>query len=255
MKDARSRSSASVDVVTYDEVGLRVSPWPNDALGAVAAQLAPIPGGTLPKPAAIRAAANDLTARGYQRALTVALSPREQAPFLDAGFAVHERLHLLVHDLAGVPARVPPKPRRARREDWEAITATDGASFPEFWQLGRRGLAQAMAATPVRRLRVIDGADGDAGDAVVAYALTGRAGPTGYLQRLAVRPSYQGAGLGKSLTIDCLQWLRRHRADRALVNTQITNDRAFRLYLSVGFRPDPDGLAVLELPLEPGAPA
>jgi ribosomal protein S18 acetylase RimI-like enzyme len=247
VKDARGRPSAP-DAAA---VGLRISPWPNDALRSVAAQLAPVPGHALPAPAAIRAIAHDLTEEGYEQAITVALSPTEQAPFLAAGFALHERLHLLTHDLATVPPRMAPKPRRPRHDDWSAISATDGAAFSEFWQLGSEGLAQAMAATPVRRLRVVD--DPEAG-ATVGYVLTGRAGPTGYLQRLAVRPEMQGRGLGRAMTIDSLHWLRRHRSERAMVNTQVTNERAFALYSSVGFVPDQRGLAVLKLSLTAGVP-
>ena len=210
-----------------------------------------MPGRALPAPAAIREIAHDLAQDGYEQAITVALSPTEQAPFLEAGFAPHERLHLLTHDLAVVPPRTAPKPRRPRHDDWTGIGATDAAAFTDFWQLGREGLAQAMAATPVRRLRVVDDPETST---VVGYVLTGRAGPTGYLQRLAVRPGMQGHGLGRAMTIDSLHWLRRHRSERALVNTQVTNERAFALYTSVGFVPDPRGLAVLKLPLTAGVP-
>ena len=175
-----------------------------------AAQLAPVPGAPLPTVARIRAIARQLADDGYEQAITVALSPTEQEPFRDAGFVLQERLHLLVHHLAAVPPRTTPKPRRARRDDWPAIEQTDAESFSEFWRLGQQGLRQAMAATPVRRMRVIGV---DEADQVIAYALTGRAGPTGYLQRLAVRPAHQGEGLGRCLAIDCLHWLRRHRAD------------------------------------------
>jgi ribosomal protein S18 acetylase RimI-like enzyme len=233
------------------EVGLRVSPWPNDHLCSVAAQLAPVPGRRLPPPDAIRAIAQDLGDDGYEQAITVALAPIEQGPFLDAGFVLHERLHLLTHDLHAVPSRIAPKPRRPRHDDWDDITTTDSAAFSEFWRLGREGMAQAMAATPVRRLRVVDHPESGV---VVGYVLTGRAGPTGYLQRLAVQPEMQGRGLGRAMLIDSLHWLRRHRAERALVNTQVTNERAFRLYSSVGFVPDPGGLAVLKLPLTAGVP-
>ncbi len=196
--------------------------------------------------ARIRAIARRLADDGYEQAITVALSPTEQEPFRDAGFVLQERLHLLVHHLTAVPPRtVPEAASVARREDWAAIEQTDAESFSEFWRLGRKGLHQAMAATPVRRMRVIGA--GEAGQ-VIAYALTGRAGPTGYLQRLAVSPAQQGEGLGRSLALDCLHWLRRHRATRVLVNTQVTNERAFNLYLSLGFTPDPSGLAVLRLP-------
>ncbi len=246
VKDARSHLGASGVLWDSDGLGLRISPWPNEELAATAAQLAPVPGTPLPTVARIRAIARQLADDGYEQAITVALSPTEQEPFRDAGFVLQERLHLLVHHLAAVPPRITPKPRRARRDDWPAIEQTDAESFSEFWRLGQQGLRQAMAATPVRRMRVIGV---DEADQVIAYALTGRAGPTGYLQRLAVRPSHQGEGLGRCLAIDCLHWLRRHRATRVLVNTQVTNERAFNLYLSLGFTPDPSGLAVLRLPL------
>ncbi len=250
VKDARSRFGASGALWDSDALGLRISPWPNDELADVAAQLAPVPGAALPTAARIRAIARRLADDGYEQAITVALSPAEQEPFRDAAFALQERLHLLVHNLSEMPPRVGPKPRRSRREDWPAIEQTDVASFSEFWRLSRRGLRQAMTATPVRRMRVIGGEN----DQVVAYALTGRAGPTGYLQRLAVRPEHQGEGFGRALAVDCLHWLRRHRATRVLVNTQITNERAFNLYLSLGFTPDPRGLAVLHLLLTAGVP-
>ena len=251
VKDARSRSGASGALWDSDALGLRISPWPNDELAGIAAQLAPIPGASLPTAARIRAIARRLADDGYEQAITVALSPAEQEPFRDAGFALQERLHLLAHNLSVVPPRTGPKPRRSRREDWPAIEQTDASSFSEFWRLGRRGLRQAMTATPVRRMRVLGSGENDE---VIAYALTGRAGPSGYLQRLAVRPEHQGEGLGRALAIDCLQWLRRHRATRVLVNTQLTNERAFNLYLSLGFTPDPGGLAVLHLPLAAGVP-
>lgn len=248
VKDARSHLGASGVLSDNEGLGLRISPWPNEELAATAAQLAPIPGSPLPDAARIRAIAHKLADDGYEQAITVALSPGEQEPFRDAGFVLQERLHLLVHDLAAVPLRSSLKPRRARREDWPSIEQTDAASFSDFWRLSRQGLRQAMNATPVRRMRVIDDENGE----VLGYALTGRAGPTGYLQRLAVRPAHQGEGAGGALAIECLHWLRRHRSMRVLVNTQTSNERAFNLYLRLGFRPDAGGLAVLHLPLTSG---
>ena len=81
--------------------------------------------------------------------------------------------------------------------------------------------------------------------AVVAYAVSGRAAGQGYLQRLAVHPSRQRAGYGASLTADALHWIRRWGATRAVVNTQLGNEAALALYLRLGFRLQPGGLAVL----------
>jgi ribosomal protein S18 acetylase RimI-like enzyme len=79
----------------------------------------------------------------------------------------------------------------------------------------------------------------------VGYAVTGRAGRRGFLQRLAVQPDHQRGGLGRALVLDGLRWLRRWRAERAVVNTQLENDAALALYENLGFRREPSGLSVL----------
>jgi ribosomal protein S18 acetylase RimI-like enzyme len=266
VKDARRAVSVLPDVVRRDGSGLRVSPWPNDDLVVPTAQLAPVAGESLPSPSALADLTRELFDRGYSEAVTVALAPREQAPFLAAGFSVREELHLLVHRLSPLPRRaVPlggpltgpragPRTRRARNEDWPGSLATDSEAFTDFWRLGRHGLLQAMAATPVRRLRVMSGpvSDSASADDVIGYALTGRAGAAGYLQRLAVRPDAQGQGVGRALVLDGLHWLRRHRVERVLVNTQLANARALDLYLGVGFTVETDRLAVLRFPLTEG---
>ena len=113
-----------------------------------------------------------------------------------------------------------------------------------FWRFDRAGLADARAATPTHRFRVAT-----AGGEVVGYHVTGRAGSLGYLQRLAVSPPRHGAGIGSSLIGDSLAWCRRRGCTSVLVNTQEANGRALELYEHLGFRPEPHGLAVLELQL------
>ena len=243
------------DVVRRDGSGLRISAWPNDDLVVPTAQLAPVLGEPLPSASVLAELTRELLDHGYTEAVTVALAPREQIPFLTAGFSVKEELHLLVHHMTPLPRRAAPRTgpraRRARDEEWEGILATDSEAFADFWRLGRQVLLQAMAATPVRRLRVVSGVVNGAAtaDDVVGYALTGRAGTAGYLQRLAVRPGAQGRGVGRALVLDGLHWLRRHRVERVLVNTQLANARALNLYLGVGFVVETDRLAVLRLHL------
>jgi ribosomal protein S18 acetylase RimI-like enzyme len=84
-----------------------------------------------------------------------------------------------------------------------------------------------------------------AGRRIVGYAVAGRAGPRGYLQRLAVAPSQAGRGVGSALVVDALVWMRDHGATRAVVNTQVVNERALALYEHLGFVRQPSGLAVL----------
>jgi ribosomal protein S18 acetylase RimI-like enzyme len=233
-----------LDVVQWGSDRLRVGPWRGDA---TVAQVVPPPG-QLPSRETIDRCLAELEDRGYRTALTSALTYGEQQPFLDAGFAVHERLHLLRHDLRGIPARPPriERPlrlRRGRRSDRTAVLAVDGAAFSPFWRFDGRGLDDARAATPNSRFRVAD--DGE----VVGYAVTGRAGTIGYLQRLAVLPHKQRRGIGRALVLDALVWVQRRGATSLLVNTQETNTAALELYERTGFEREAYGLAVLEHPL------
>lgn len=217
---------------------LRISPWRGDP---TTAQLTPTRGHpTLPD---VARALHDLRARGFLRALTPALPAADQGPFLEAGFDVHERLHLLRRRLDGLPLApaTPARLRRGRPADRPGVLAVDAAAFPPFWQLDAPALDDALAATPSSRLRVADSATGT----LVGYAVTGRAGPRGYLQRLAVTPAEQHAGIGAALVIDGLRWVRRWGAKEVLVNTQEANEDAVRLYLRLGFHLQPEGLAVL----------
>ncbi|MGQ0434443.1 MAG: GNAT family N-acetyltransferase [Microthrixaceae bacterium] len=225
--------------LTRRESGLRIATWRGDATTAYLT-----PRGR-PTAAAVARSLERLTEAGYQTALTAALGPADAAPFLDAGFAVHERLHLLVRPVgeARQPPGEGPLPRRGRRQDRAAVLEVDHAAFPPFWRLDAAALDDALAATPSSRLRVIDRANG--GPSLAGYAVTGRAGSRGYLQRLAVDPSQQRQGLASRLVADALLWLRRWGAHEVLVNTQQDNGAALSLYESLGFRLQPHGLAVL----------
>jgi ribosomal protein S18 acetylase RimI-like enzyme len=191
----------------------------------------------------ITACIEQLRSQGYQTVLTSALSLAEQQPFLDSGFTVTRTLHLLACDLSTVTPPGHQPLRRGRRSDRDPAITVDSAAFNEFWRLDRRGLDDAVSATPASRFRVSKGA-------VVAYAVSGRAGPMGYLQRLAVHPEHQHHGLGRVLASDALWWMRRRGARRALVNTQPDNAAALALYESLGFTCQPHGLAVLDRQLD-----
>jgi ribosomal-protein-alanine N-acetyltransferase len=179
---------------------------------------------------------------GCDHLMTSALTAVELNPFADHGFTVRGRLHLLSHDLRFVPDHDRRSLRRARRSDRAGVLAIDRAAFDEFWRLDRLGLLDALDATPVHRFRVTRGA-------VVGYAICGRAGATGYLQRLAVHPDAQGRGIGRTLVADSLRWLRASAAREALVNTQVGNGPALDLYERMGFRLRAEELSVMELHL------
>ena len=229
-----------LDTVQWGRDRLRVGPWRGDAR---IAYIAPIPGQP-PSAGAVGECLRLLAGRGFRSALTAALTPAEQDPFLDLHFTIHEHLHLLRHPL-DQPIDPPPAPtRRGRRGDRAAVLEVDHRAFSPFWRFDQAGLDDARTATPTSRYRVIDD-----GGTVVGYAVTGRAGPVSYLQRLAVHPDEQGHGLGSSLTLDALRWAQRRGAKSMLVNTQERNGKALSLYEHLGFVLEHDGLDVLERPL------
>jgi len=233
-----------LDVVQWGPDRLRIGPWRG---GGEVASIVPAPGQT-PSAEAIERALSVLAAQGYRSVITSALTFLEQQAFMAASFTVHERLHLLRHDLQRIDASHPSlcgaRLRRGRRGDRDAVLAVDRAAFDAFWRFDEQGLTDARRATPSARLRVVDAGG------VVAYAVTGRAGTLGYLQRLAVHPSAQGRGLGTALVIDGLHWARRHGATAVLVNTQEANVGALDLYEQLGFVREAYGLAVLERSLD-----
>lgn len=220
---------------------VQVAAWRGDDHTVV---LSPSPDRPLPTVDDVALSLRHLTDRGHHRAITSALHQHELEPFLQNGFTVHERLHLLRHDLHALPEAPPVPLRRAWRRDRPAVLALDVVAFDEFWALDAKGLDDAVRATPVNRFR-LHRHDHGSRAGIDAYAVTGRAGGRGYLQRLAVHPDHQRRGLGTALVADALGWLRRGGASQALVNTQERNAGALALYLACGFELEPTGLTVL----------
>jgi GNAT superfamily N-acetyltransferase len=215
----------------------RVAPWQGHRDVAL---LGPGRGTSTLSTRAIRSCVADLARAGVGRVFTPALTPVEVTPFLDAGFRVHERLHLLSRDLTDVPSEAPPPTRAGRPWHRRAVLAVDHAAFAPFWWFDDETLREARGATPTSRYRVIGPRR-----RIEGYAVTGRAGVRGYLQRLAVHPEAQGRGLGRGLVLDAFQWLARRGATLVMVNTQEANQRALELYEGMGFARHPDGLVVL----------
>ena len=231
----------TADLLRWGGDRLRVGPWRGDAH---VAYISPLPESSPPSTEAVRRCTALLRERGYSEAVTAALAASEANAFLAAGFTVRERLHLLAHELVALNNRPSSSAnvtiRRARRADRTAALAVDARSFDPFWRLDIAGLDEAVDATPSSRFRVVEGSEG-----VTGYAVSGRAGSRGFLQRLAVDPSARRRGIGSALVLDGLRWMKRRGAARAMVNTQERNTEALQLYERLGFRLQPGGLAVL----------
>src|SRR3954451_4789164 len=231
----------SLDLVRWGGGRLRVGPWRGDAR---IAYIAPMADAAPTTADAVRRCCDLLAERGFATAISAALGPAESRGVIEAGSDVAERLHLLAKELHDAPSAPAGPLRRARRLDRADVLAVDSRSFDSFWRLDDNGLRGAIAATRSSRFRVADDGEG-----VFGYAVSGRAGRRGFLQRLAVDPDRQGHGVGRALAVDGLRWMTRRGAERAMVNTQEHNTNALALYEDLGFRMQPGGLAVLQISL------
>ena len=100
-------------------------------------------------------------------------------------------------------------------------------------------IADVCSATPRHRARGI-------AHPLQGFAITGRDARQGFLQRLAVAPAHQRAGVATALVLDSLAWLARWRVQRVLVNTPATNAGALALYEGMGFERLTEQLRVYE---------
>lgn len=195
------------------------------------------------RPADVRELLTILGRLGYQRAMTAALMPDERVGFEACGFTTVRRLALLRRGLHDPVPGSRHGLRRWRRRSLDPVLAVDRAAFDEFWHFDTTALRDAMSATPHRLLRV------PRGDPPTAYALSGLSGERGYVQRLAVMPDHEGEGLGTSLLLDALRWMRWRGAAEVFVNTQTDNERAMALYRRHGFETQPVELEMLDIGL------
>lgn len=229
-------------LVTDGAERARIGPWHGDArVGCVTPQ----PGCPPLSARAVKRCLDQLGRLGFREAITTAIPPHEAHGFRAAGFEVSERLHLLERSVSPVdkaPVALPDgvELRRGRRSDIAALLVVDHKCFGDFWKMDEAGIHDARSATAYARFRVAH-----RGDALVGYAITGRQGRSGYLQRLAVDPSERRIGLGSALVLDGARWLARWHVRSVLVNTQESNATALSLYESLHFRRKPEGLEVL----------
>src|SRR5437868_6549445 len=93
--------TAAVDVIEWGRESVRVGPWRGRP---TIAEMALVPGRPVRlSPTFVRRCLDELAARGFREVVTPAVGAAERECFVGAGFAVHEELHLLAHDLVDLP--------------------------------------------------------------------------------------------------------------------------------------------------------
>lgn len=200
-----------------------------------------------------------LAALGFTHLRTGALPPRHAAQAQLAGLERVQELALLELDRSAARSRrnrrSGPASVAVRADDLAMMSLIDFAAFGPRWWLDASMLADVCHATPRFRARAIGGDDSTKGEAPIdprgGFLISGRAGRTGYLQRLAVHPDRQRCGLATAMLGDSLAWMRRQRVERVFVNTHVENEPALSLYRAHGFSELRERLAVFEGPIAP----
>ncbi len=216
--------------------------WPGDE---TVGHLILIDHGAVPSSTDIDHWIEQAASRGLRAVRTGAMFPRTAEVFADAGFMAIDTLALLDRDLRST--RRPPnglETKRLKRRQIRHAVAIDRRAFGAPWANDAASLTAIRRATPTYRARQLS-VDGQ----LVAFAISGVAGSTGYLQRLAVDPRHQRGGRGKSLVADALCWMHDRHLVNALVNTAVGNTAALALYDQFGFRQRVDRLTIAELDL------
>lgn len=185
---------------------------------------------------------------GYSRFLVQATGSTQKAVLASAGMREVDRLHVLFRrsalSLPQVPASAgTARIHRANQLHVDEVIRVDNACFEPFWAMNQLALAEAVAATPRSRFRVMTVGDSDE---VAGYAIFGLGGGEGYLQRIAVDPRWQGRGFATRLIVDGLRWAKRWRTRRVGVNTQQRNENALKLYLKLDFELQAEGISIFE---------
>ncbi len=120
--------------------------------------------------------------------------------------------------------------RAACPDDLSAIVSVDHAAFAPLWWYSAASLGQRLADASLFLVA-------ESSDQLVGYAEGVFQGVHAHINRIAVRPSMQGQGVGSSLLRRALELFWRRDVEEVSLNTQIDNHPSQRLYRRFGFAP------------------
>jgi GNAT superfamily N-acetyltransferase len=181
-----------------------------------------------------------LFAQDVPSVLSIPLHPGTRRVWDDAGFEPYRELLLMERDLSFAVDQPSHRITEGSAAHWEDALSIDNAAFEPSWRIGRLGLDDARAATPTAGFLVHEIPGG-----ITGFSIVGIAQSTAYLQRIAVDPSHGRQGIGRSLVRATIQWARERSARSILLNTQLDNHGAARLYARERFEALPQHLVLL----------
>ena len=118
--------------------------------------------------------------------------------------------------------------RRMRKEDLDAVTAIEEATFAIPWS--RESFRQELERNVAARYLVAE-VEGK----VIGYAGAWIILDESHITNIAVEEAYRGQGIGRQLTEALIQYLSNLGACDATLEVRVSNIRAQNLYKSLGF--------------------
>lgn len=189
----------------------------------------------------LRQSARWLFDNGAPSVMSIPLHPGTRRVWDDAGFLPYRRLLLMERDLAFKVSVPDHAVDTGDAQQWREAREIDNRSFDAEWRIGELGLSDARDATPTSQFIVVSD-----NDHVVGFSIIGVAHSTAYLQRIAVDPEHRNRGVGRSLLRASIQWAQSRSARSILLNTQLENHGAARLYRTERFESLPQHLVLLK---------
>lgn len=187
------------------------------------------------------ACAEHLFELGAPSVLSPPLPPTAHGAWLDASFTPAMDLALMRLSLEEQPSCPDHLVVDGSELGRDTLLAIDRAAFSDFWRFDSSGLDEAIEATSTSSILIIRDQDGGA----TGFAVVGYGAAIAYLQRVAVHPTWQGRGMGRSLVRAAARKARASGARVMLLNTQFDNQAAIDLYTSEGFILLPEALTLM----------
>ncbi len=118
--------------------------------------------------------------------------------------------------------------RLARPAEYQIIGEIDTAAFVAPWQMTPELIRLAMGQSNFVTVAEVEGQ-------IVGYQLSTPSSSGAHLARLAVRPEWQGRGIGSALVVHVIEHYRKLGAREITINTQDSNAASIRVYQRLGF--------------------
>lgn len=165
-------------------------------------------------------------------AAALSLEPWTEPLYQAAGFTRTHDVVVLSRPAGALPPLEPAlagaRVRPAETADLPEIVDADTAAFAAPWQLAPEMVR--LATGQAEYVSVVELAGQIAG-----YQLTTPSRAGAHLARLAVRPEWQGRGLGRALVADLIAYYDRRGGREITVNTQHNNAASLTVYQRLGF--------------------